>query len=124
MGASRGGPATALPLGVALAAVRRARAEHPDGRAPSVGDPSYVGAVGGVAGLAEVAHAHGIPLGAQRLVERLMRSSQRQQIDSGLRGTQSTLGRSRGETEPWSVRTGGGRPDGQTVAASRAAVPA
>ena len=27
-----------------------------------VGDPSYVGTVGDVAGLAEAAHAHGVPL--------------------------------------------------------------
>jgi arginine decarboxylase len=55
-------PTTALPLGVAPASVQRALAEHPDCRAVFVGDPSYVGTVGDVAGLAEVAHAHGIPL--------------------------------------------------------------
>ena len=39
--------------------------EHPDVRAVLVGDPSYVGTVGDVAGLADVAHAHG-PRGAAR----------------------------------------------------------
>lgn len=55
-------PATALPVGVAPATVERALAQHPDCRAVFVGDPSYVGTVGDVAGLAEVAHAHDIPL--------------------------------------------------------------
>ena len=55
-------PATGLPLGVPPAAVPRALAAHPDARAVLVGDPSYVGTVGDVAGLAEVAHAHDVPL--------------------------------------------------------------
>ena len=55
-------PATGLPLGVAPATVARALEEHPDARAVLVGDPSYVGTVGDVAGLAEAAHAHGVPL--------------------------------------------------------------
>ncbi len=55
-------PATGLPLGVAPETVRRALAEHPRARAVFVGDPSYVGTVGDVAGLAAVAHAHGAPL--------------------------------------------------------------
>ena len=55
-------PATGLPLGVAPATVARALDEHPDARAVLVGDPSYVGTVGDVAGLAEAAHAHGVPL--------------------------------------------------------------
>jgi lysine decarboxylase len=42
--------------------VRRALAEHPDARAVFVGDPSYVGTVGDVAGLADAAHEHGVPL--------------------------------------------------------------
>ncbi len=54
--------ATGLPLGVAPATVARALAEHPQARAVLVGDPSYVGTVGDVAGLAEVAHRHGVPL--------------------------------------------------------------
>jgi lysine decarboxylase len=53
---------TGLPLGVAPATVRRALADHPDGRAVFVGDPSYVGTVGDVAGLADAAHEHGVPL--------------------------------------------------------------
>jgi len=55
-------PATGLPLGVAPEAVRRALAENSDARAVLVGDPSYVGTVGNVAGLAEAAHEHGVPL--------------------------------------------------------------
>ena len=55
-------PATGLPLGVAPDAVRRALDAHPHARAVFVGDPSYVGTVGDVAGLAEAAHAHGVPL--------------------------------------------------------------
>ena len=55
-------PATGLPLGVAPATVAHALDEHPDARAVLVGDPSYVGTVGDVAGLAEAAHAHGVPL--------------------------------------------------------------
>jgi arginine decarboxylase len=54
--------ATGLPLGVAPARVRQALREHPDVRAVFVGDPSYVGTVGDVAGLADVAHEHGVPL--------------------------------------------------------------
>jgi arginine decarboxylase len=55
-------PGSGLPLGVAPATVRRALAAHPDARAVFVGDPSYVGTVGDVAGLADVAHDHGVPL--------------------------------------------------------------
>ncbi|GHE14111.1 aminotransferase class I/II-fold pyridoxal phosphate-dependent enzyme [Klenkia taihuensis] len=55
-------PATGLPLGVPPAAVARALAAAPDAVAVLVGDPSYVGTVGDVAGLAEVAHGHGVPL--------------------------------------------------------------
>jgi lysine decarboxylase len=55
-------PATGLPLGVAPRTVRRALAENPDVRAVFVGDPSYVGTVGDVAGLAGAAHEHGVPL--------------------------------------------------------------
>jgi lysine decarboxylase len=54
--------ATGLPLGVPPAAVARALAAAPDAVAVLVGDPSYVGTVGDVAGLAEVAHGHGVPL--------------------------------------------------------------
>lgn len=55
-------PATGLPLGVAPATVARALAEHPDARAVLVGDPSYVGTVGDVAGLAAAAHERDVPL--------------------------------------------------------------
>jgi lysine decarboxylase len=55
-------PATGLPLGVAPETVRRALTAHPEARAVFVGDPSYVGTVGDVAGLADVAHDHGVPL--------------------------------------------------------------
>jgi arginine decarboxylase len=54
--------ATGLPLGVAPASVRRALTEHPDARAVFVGEPSYVGTIGDVAGLADTAHRHGVPL--------------------------------------------------------------
>ena len=55
-------PATGLPAGVPPAAVADALASAPDARAVLVADPSYVGTVGDVAGLAEVAHAHDVPL--------------------------------------------------------------
>ena len=55
-------PATGLPLGVAPATVADALARHPDARAVLVGDPSYVGTVGDVAGLAAAAHEHDVPL--------------------------------------------------------------
>src|SRR5262245_56086522 len=54
--------ATGLPLGVAPENVRRALTESPDAAAVFVGDPSYVGTVGDVAGLADAAHEHGVPL--------------------------------------------------------------
>jgi lysine decarboxylase len=54
--------ATGLPLGVPPAAVEQALAEHSDARAVFVGDPSYVGTVGDLAGLAEVSHEHDLPL--------------------------------------------------------------
>ena len=55
-------PATGLPRGVAPEAVEAALRAHPAARAVFVGDPSYVGTVGDVAGLATAAHAHGVPL--------------------------------------------------------------
>ena len=55
-------PASGLPLGVAPATVADALARHPDARAVLVGDPSYVGTVGDVAGLAAAAHEHDVPL--------------------------------------------------------------
>ena len=53
---------TGLPLGVAAESVAAAIAAHPEARAVFVGDPSYVGTVGDVQGLATVAHSHNIPL--------------------------------------------------------------
>ncbi|KHL09065.1 lysine decarboxylase [Mumia flava] len=53
---------TGLPLGVPPTAVREALTDHPDARAVFVGDPSYVGTVGDVAGIADAAHDHGVPL--------------------------------------------------------------
>ncbi|HEU4330073.1 MAG TPA: aminotransferase class V-fold PLP-dependent enzyme [Lapillicoccus sp.] len=54
--------ATGLPLGVPPTAVAAALAAAPDASAVLVADPSYVGTVGDVAGLADVAHARGVPL--------------------------------------------------------------
>ncbi len=54
--------ASGLPVGVDPGAVDRALRDHPDARAVCVGDPSYVGTVGDVAALAEVAHRHDVPL--------------------------------------------------------------
>jgi lysine decarboxylase len=51
-----------LPQGVAPGAVARALAEHPEAKAVLLGDPSYVGTTGDVAGVAEVAHSAGVPL--------------------------------------------------------------
>ncbi len=55
-------PATGLPGPVPVAAVERALAEHPRAVAVFLGDPSYVGTVGDVAGCASAAHAAGVPL--------------------------------------------------------------
>ena len=55
-------PAHGLPLGVTAASLEAALASAPHARAVFVGDPSYVGTVGDVGSLAEVAHRHGIPL--------------------------------------------------------------
>lgn len=55
-------PTTGLPLGVPPHTVRAALAEHPDARAVFVGDPSYVGTVGDLQGLADAAHEHDLPL--------------------------------------------------------------
>lgn len=55
-------PRTGMPLGVRPEAVAAALHECPDARAVFVTDPSYVGTVGDVAGLAAVTDAHGIPL--------------------------------------------------------------
>ncbi|WP_285595615.1 aminotransferase class V-fold PLP-dependent enzyme [Kineosporia sp. NBRC 101731] len=51
-----------LPLGVPREAVAQALAHHPEAKAVLVGDPSYVGTTGDIAGLASTAHAAGVPL--------------------------------------------------------------
>ncbi len=55
-------PRTGLPTGVPAAAVAKALDATPDAVAVLVGDPSYVGTLGDVAGVARTAHAHGVPL--------------------------------------------------------------
>jgi lysine decarboxylase len=55
-------PSTGLPVGVAARAVVAALDAHPDARGVFVGDPSYVGTVGDIAGLAAAAHSRGVPL--------------------------------------------------------------
>ena len=55
-------PATGLPTGVAVDAVAAALAAAPGAVAVLVGDPSYVGTTGDVAGLACAAHAHDVPI--------------------------------------------------------------
>lgn len=54
--------ATGLPGGVPVAAVEAALAAHPDACGVLVGDPSYVGTMSDITGLAEAAHAAGVPL--------------------------------------------------------------
>ena len=51
-----------MPLGLAPDALAAALAAAPDARAVFVTDPSYVGTIGRLGELADVAHAHGIPL--------------------------------------------------------------
>ncbi|MFV0319295.1 MAG: aminotransferase class I/II-fold pyridoxal phosphate-dependent enzyme [Microbacterium sp.] len=55
-------PVTGLPGAVPVAAVERALAAHPDACGVLVGDPSYVGTMSDVEGLARAAHAAGVPL--------------------------------------------------------------
>lgn len=54
--------ATGLPGAVPVAAVEAALARHPDACGVLVGDPSYVGTMSDIAGLADAAHAAGVPL--------------------------------------------------------------
>ncbi|HEX9032210.1 MAG TPA: hypothetical protein VF834_10225 [Streptosporangiaceae bacterium] len=54
--------ATGLPAAVAVATVRAALAEHPDACGVFLGDPSYVGTTGDLAGHAAAAHEAGVPL--------------------------------------------------------------
>ena len=53
---------TGLPGGVPVAAVARALAAHPDACGVLIGDPSYVGTMSDIEGIAGAAHAAGVPL--------------------------------------------------------------
>ena len=55
-------PASGLPLGVTPAAVADGFRRAPKAVAVLIGEPSYVGTVADVAGIADTAHAHGVPL--------------------------------------------------------------
>ena len=55
-------PATGLPGPVPVRAVADALARHPDACAVFLGDPSYVGTTGDLAGHAAAAHEAGVPL--------------------------------------------------------------
>ncbi len=55
-------PASSLPGAVAVSTVQKALAEHPEACAVFLGDPSYVGTTGDLAGHASVAHEAGVPL--------------------------------------------------------------
>ncbi len=54
--------ASGMPTAVAVATVRAALAAHPRARAVFLGDPSYAGAAGDLAGHAAAAHQAGVPL--------------------------------------------------------------
>src|SRR5215468_9507356 len=55
-------PASGLPAAVAVGTVRAALAAHPGACAVFLGDPSYVGTIGDLAGHARAAHEAGVPL--------------------------------------------------------------
>jgi arginine decarboxylase len=55
-------PGSGLPAAVAVDTVRDALATHPDACAVFLGDPSYVGTIGDLAGQAAAAHEAGVPL--------------------------------------------------------------
>src|SRR6266566_714477 len=55
-------PGTGLPGAVAVRTVRDALAAHPGACAVFLGDPSYVGTTGDLAGHADAAHEAGVPL--------------------------------------------------------------
>ena len=55
-------PETGLPDAVAVGTVRAALAAHPGACAVFLGDPSYVGTTGDLAGHAQAAHEAGVPL--------------------------------------------------------------
>ena len=55
-------PASGLPGAVAVSTVKTALADHPDACGVFLGEPSYVGTIGDLAGHAGVAHEAGVPL--------------------------------------------------------------
>ena len=55
-------PSSGLPTAVATGTVRAALAAHPQACAVFLGDPSYVGTIGDLAGHAAAAHEAGVPL--------------------------------------------------------------
>jgi arginine decarboxylase len=55
-------PATGLPAAVAVETVQQALCDHPGVCAVFLGDPSYLGGIGDLAGHADAAHDAGIPL--------------------------------------------------------------
>jgi lysine decarboxylase len=55
-------PRSGLPVAVTVQAVRDALAAHPDACGVILGDPSYTGATGDLAGHAAAAHEAGVPL--------------------------------------------------------------
>jgi lysine decarboxylase len=55
-------PGSGLPAAVAVQTVRDALAAHPDACGVILGDPSYVGTTGDLAGHARAAHEAGVPL--------------------------------------------------------------
>ena len=55
-------PGSGLPAAVAVQTVRDALAAHPDACGVILGDPSYVGTTGDLAGHARAAHQAGVPL--------------------------------------------------------------
>lgn len=55
-------PASGLPAAVSVEVVRAALAAHPGACAVFLGEPSYVGTIGDLAGQAAVAHQAGVPL--------------------------------------------------------------
>ncbi len=55
-------PRSGLPAAVAVSTVRAALREHPDACGVFLGEPSYVGTIGDLAGNATAAHEAGVPL--------------------------------------------------------------
>ncbi|MFV0461916.1 MAG: aminotransferase class I/II-fold pyridoxal phosphate-dependent enzyme [Nostocoides sp.] len=59
---TRTDPVTGFPVGVTAQDVAGGFEDAPEAVAVLIGDPSYVGTLGDVAGAAQVAHAHNVPL--------------------------------------------------------------